>query len=125
MHSRSIPTLFIASFLSPAFAFAQPAFAPPKEPIQQIHGALVVVGGGSISADIYDEFLRLAGGPQARLVIIPTASETADQKDEDYYLQSWKNRGAATVRLLHTRSKEKANDPAFVRLLADATAVWF
>src|SRR5262249_46001763 len=73
---------------------------------------------------IYDEFLKLAGGAKARLVIIPTASETAEQKDADYYLESWKKRGAEAASVLHTPSREKANDPPFVSPGAEATGVW-
>ena len=34
-------------------------------------------------------------------------------------------KGAASVRLLHTRSRDMANDPAFVQPLTEATGVWF
>jgi cyanophycinase len=124
MRSPNISILFVA-LLVPTSAFAQPAFPPPKGPVEQIHGALVIVGGGSIPAAAYEEFVKLAGGAKARLVVIPTASEAADQKDQAYFSESWKKRGVGAVSVLHTRSKEKANDPAFIRPLTEATGVWF
>src|SRR5262245_55254044 len=36
-------------------------------------GSLVVVGGGRVGPEIMTEFLRLAGGKQAPIVVIPTA----------------------------------------------------
>ena len=37
------------------------------------NGSLVIVGGGRVPEAVYDEFVRLAGGKQARIVIIPSA----------------------------------------------------
>ena len=36
-------------------------------------GTLLLVGGGAGQADLYPRFLQLAGGPNARIVTIPTA----------------------------------------------------
>src|SRR5438105_9450842 len=90
---------------------AQSAWPPPHGPAPVIQGALVIAGGGSMPDSVYDAFLKLAGGPKARLVIIPTASASADRLDVDKYLESWKKRGAASVSFLHTRSRAKADDP--------------
>ena len=39
-------------------------------------GALVIVGGGSMSPELWNRFIELAGGPaKASIVIIPTAGE--------------------------------------------------
>ena len=35
-----------------------------------------------------------------------------------------RTRRVASVRLLHTRSRQEANDPEFVRPLTEATGVW-
>src|SRR5262245_56951241 len=53
-------------------ALAQPPAQPPEAP-----GALVVCGGGPLPDAVRDHFIELAGGPRARLVIIPTASKKA------------------------------------------------
>src|SRR4051794_4312467 len=88
-------------------------------------GALVIVGGGRIPDGLRDKFMTLAGGKFARLVIIPTASRSADRKEEDRgYLEPWQKYSAARLTLLHTRSRDKANDAEFVRPIAEATAVW-
>jgi cyanophycinase len=70
--------------------------------------------------------MALAGGTAARLVVIPTASRSADRKeDEEWYLSPWRKYSPAKLTLLHTRLREKANDPAFVKPITEATAVWF
>ena len=71
---------------------------------------------------------NLAGGKEARIVVIPTASDRAEATmptDRAKLLEPWKSLGAADVQLLHTRSKDKANEDAFVAPLKEATAVWF
>ena len=87
-------------------------------------GVLVIVGGGSLPDSIRDRFLRLAGGNSARLVIIPTASARADRPDTDAFLKCWLSQPVASIRVLHTRDRRRANDPAFVKPLMEATGVW-
>jgi cyanophycinase len=88
-------------------------------------GALVICGGGGIPDAVRERFLELAGGPRARIVVIPTAHSLADGPNAAAVLVPWKAKGAASVQLLHTRSRDEANDAEFVRPLAEATGVWF
>jgi cyanophycinase len=95
-----------------------------------IRGSLVICGGGALPDEVRTRFVDLAGGQAARVVVIPTASATAeatigDPRRLERLLAPWKSHGAADVQMLHTRSKEKANDDAFVGPLKAATAVWF
>ena len=86
-----------------------------------IRGALVISGGGELPEAAIERFVELAGGKEARIVVIPPAAENADEKTADL----WKSRGASDVQVLHTRSKEKANEAPFVEPLKKATGVWF
>jgi cyanophycinase len=90
-------------------------------------GALVICGGGRLPESVRREFVRLAGGPKARIVVIPTASESADGPAAMLaeYLEPWNKQGVASVVLLHTRSRVKADEPGFTRPLEEATGVWF
>jgi cyanophycinase len=99
---------------------------PPaaKEPAGEVVGTLFVVGGGTLPASARAEFVKLAGGPKAKLVVIPTASATADG-DGASSIAPWKSYKMESVTLLHTRDRKKADDPAFVKPLTEATAVWF
>jgi cyanophycinase len=88
-------------------------------------GTLVICGGGETPETVRDRFVELAGGPQAAIVVIPTAHQVADTADAGSFLEPWKGKGAASVRLFHTRSRDLANDTEFVRPLTEATGVWF
>lgn len=74
-----------------------------------------------------DEFIRLAGGAEkAKIVVIPTASDSADDaKSHDGYLKPWKDRKVESVTLLHTRDRKTADSDEFAQPLADATGIWF
>lgn len=96
------------------------AAAPPRP-----QGALVIVGGGGMPADVERRFVELAGGKAARLVVIPTASASADASDaEKQFLARWRKHGLASLQLLHTRQRAKADEAAFVQPLREATGVW-
>ncbi len=85
----------------------------------------MIVGGGRVTVEIERQFMKLAGGKSARIVVIPTASMYADQPEEERgFLKRWQALGAASVRLLHTRNREEANRHEFVQPLREATAVW-
>ena len=87
-------------------------------------GTLVIVGGGSIPQSIREKFIALAGGPDARIVYIPTAAEdqhlSRQTGDESPKLFGLKN-----VAVLHTRDRKEANTEKFVAPLRKATGVWF
>ena len=71
--SRAAPLAAVALLLGclAAGRTAGPAAGPRP-------GALVVVGGGALPDAIADRFLELAGGKDARIVVIPTAIEKSD-----------------------------------------------
>jgi cyanophycinase len=89
------------------------------------HGTLVICGGGDISDDVMYEFIDAAGGDEARVVVVTTASETADSDEIEDELEFWEAQTLARLTVLHTRSRETADDPEFARPLADASGVWF
>lgn len=87
-------------------------------------GALVVAGGGVLGPEIWERFVGLAGGDEARIIVIPTAG-TEDIFPEDWSgLSALRNAGAAQVRVLHTRDRTVADSPAFAEQLRWATGVW-
>ena len=94
-------------------------------------GSLVIVGGGSLPDGIRARFLELGGGVNARLVVIPTASKKTEPANIDK-LNCWadwtpfhKAGKVKTLTFFHTRRAEEANDPAFIKPLTEASAVWF
>lgn len=87
-------------------------------------GTLVIVGGGQLPDSIRERFLELAGGRNAHLVIIPTASYKADLADLQPAMSFWKAQPVASVEMLHTRKPQEASSPEFLRCLKRATGIW-
>jgi cyanophycinase len=90
----------------------------------EISGSLVIVGGGGLPDAIRARFLELAGGKNARLVIIPTASEKADSSQLLKGYTFWRAQDVASVEFLHTRDRKQADESSFVKPLTKATGVW-
>jgi cyanophycinase len=89
-------------------------------------GSLVVVGGGLSDPAIVERFIQLAGGPDAPIVVIPTAG---GGEDVDYgpYCECTallRSGGALNLTVLHTYDRSVADSETFVRPLADARGVW-
>jgi cyanophycinase len=107
---------------TPAVAFQQQP-APPS--VGPERGTLLVVGGAMQSPEIYRKFIELAGGPDAHLVMIPTAGG-ADHYDHRYPgLNTWREHGARNMTVLHTTDREEADSEAFVEALSGADGVFF
>lgn len=104
----------LASF-GPATSHAQDS--------DRLPGTLVICGGGRLPERIMSQFIQLAGGKDAVLVVIPTAGSD-EGIDEEATAARWIESGIKNVSVLHTRDREQADDPAFVRPLQEATAVW-
>ncbi|HEY2787050.1 MAG TPA: cyanophycinase [Fimbriiglobus sp.] len=101
-------------------------FPPKSPPVPFVaKGTLVIVGGGGTTNEIMDTFFEKAGGKDALVVCIPTATETdavpADPGDAKY-LRRW---GGTNVKVLHTRDRKLADDPKFSDILLKAGGVWF
>jgi cyanophycinase len=123
---------FAALLLTPGLgASRDPSVSQTKQsaagslsPLAGASGYLLIVGGGKLPEPIRRHFVMLAGGKNARIVIIPTASYKADQPTRLETLATFKAMDLHSVVLLHTRDRRQANDPAFVKPLTEATGVW-
>lgn len=129
MHARRHLRLGIgfAALLFAASLTAQelPEYGPPN-------GTLVVVGGGNLEGTgIQEKFIELAGGPDAKVIIVPTAGGNRDREgklitySEEAVVRPWVRRGLKNVRMLHTHDPKVADTEEFVKELRDAKAVWF
>jgi cyanophycinase len=109
----------------PARAQEATEYGPPK-------GTLVIAGGGQLNdAGIPQKFIELAGGKDAKIVIVPTAGGNKNRDGsikvyrEDEVLKAWRARGLTHVTMLHTADSKVADTPEFVKPLTEANAVWF
>jgi cyanophycinase len=85
------------------------------------NGSLMIVGGGSMNG-LWPVFLELAGGPEAEIVVIPTANETVVA--EDRTVATLRALGVKRVVQLHTRDRAMADAMDFVAPLRTARGVW-
>ena len=88
-------------------------------------GTLVICGGGTLPEPLRAKVVELAGGEFARVVVISTASQTADLPDVETYVAWWRKQKLAELTILHTRSRNEADREEFVEPLKRATGVWF
>jgi cyanophycinase len=92
-----------------------------------VPGALLLGGGGRLPAAIYERFLELAGGADARIVLVPTASARADEPGGlERTLETWRrDHPGVHFDVLHTRDRSTADREDFTAPLRAATGVWF
>ena len=109
----------------PAAQSAEPAPAgDPGPPAGTAAGSLVIVGGGALPDAVRDRFIELAGGKNAHIVIISTASEKANTPQLLKTPAYFRAAGVEPV-VFHAHSRAEADDPAYIKPLTEATGVWF
>jgi cyanophycinase len=106
-------------------------------------GTIMLHGGGGLTQDFREKFVELAGGKDARIVLIPSGTfvrgidddyREFDETEEAFvaritpqfrhWLDLKKQRRIAAIRFLYTDNQQDADNPAFVAALKDATGVW-
>jgi len=111
-----------------ALARALPLFPPKEVPASKLEkGSLVIVGGGGMPADVVAKFIELAGGPEAPIVVLPTANPPVadDGKTERREGSFFERAGAKHVTILPQRTREEVESPEFEEALKNAKGVWF
>jgi cyanophycinase len=105
-----------------AVARTEPPFPPKEPPAPEVpHGSLVIVGGG-MPADLAKKFIDLAGGPDALIVVLPTANPDPPPRAEGIFFGL---AGAKNVRVLPARELKDVEDPKNLEVLTKAGGVWF
>src|SRR3954463_11239203 len=116
---KSIRPFILAALLPIAAAGAQTPRVGPA------HGAVLVVGGGSLGPEVLGKFIELAGGPDALIVDVPTAGGDSVYPADWQGTRSLKAAGAKHVVVLHTTDKRLADTDSFAAVIAKAGGVWF
>ncbi len=99
----------------------------PKRKVERRAGPLVVIGGAEEregECRILREFVRLAGGARARVVIISVASDAPKELDE-LYERAFRRLGAGQVSALDITTRWDANSEKAVLAVGVATGVFF
>jgi cyanophycinase len=93
-----------------------------------VEGHLIIAGGGLRDTSVTNLFIHLAGGPEARIVVIPTASDDEFFARDSALIrmeQNYRQMGFHNLTILHTRDPREADSENFVQPIRDATGVWF
>lgn len=114
--SLALAAALLAALAGPAAA--QTMVSPPK-------GSLVIVGGNIQDLAILRRFIELAGGPDAPIVVIPTAGGGPDYDQYWTGLKIFRDAGARNLTVLHTYDRKLADTEAFVAPLKKARGVFF
>lgn len=109
----------------PADGFSGIGANPEAIGVGPQRGSLVVVGGGRIGRDIIERFVALAGGPEAPLVVIPTAGGDSVYGPSCTCTRQLREAGATDVTVLHTYDPREADTERFAAPIRRARGVWF
>ena len=120
---KVLPVLMMIVTLIVNPAFNSTASGQDDQPAPKLF-----VGGGRLPDSLYKEFLKLTG-PDAKLVVIPTASQSVPSSindiDVEKIKEQWKSRGFPNITVMHTNDRKVASSTEFTEPLRTATAVWF
>lgn len=106
--------------------------------MQEVKGTLIPIGGNEDKGIIEDEMYRLefisdgilfhvvkeAGGINATIVIIPTASSIPEEVGKNY-IKAFTTLGCNNIHVLDIRSKEDAEKQSTINLIKKANCVMF
>jgi cyanophycinase len=117
----------------PALALTQPSSGPASgaaspDSTTAVPNGTLMLAGGAVEPDLYATFVRLAGGPDAQIVYVPTAAESVDLESTRAYVRTNAAQVGASpenMTVLHTRDSLVADTDSFAAPLETADAVWF
>jgi len=90
----------------------------------EVKGHLVLNGGGSKPREVMELFVELAGGPDAAIVVFPTASGEPDTGE--YYQGLFEDEyGCTDVAVADVRTAQDANDLVLAAEVAGAGGIFF
>ncbi len=95
--------------------------------LQRKTGTLVVVGGAENKDEnpvILREIVKLAGGSQARLVVLTVATDQPGESGDEY-TKAFQKLGVRDVHVVDVSTREDAVNPDALALIENATGVFF
>ena len=101
----------------------KPTARAPLQPAG-IDGVLLLAGGGSLPDAVLDRFQELAGGGQARLLVIAPAGADAAEGPMKHRVEYWQAHRPTSVVVLRPQSQQEIAEPKTLEQLRQATGVW-
>ncbi|HSW56432.1 MAG TPA: cyanophycinase [Ignavibacteriaceae bacterium] len=90
---------------------------------QSSKGHLVIIGGGDKTEYIMQKIVDLAGGPEAKIIIIPNASSEPEESAK-YNVEEFKNLGCSNVAYIMFNRVDSDKD-SLVDILSGASGIFF
>lgn len=112
---RSLPSLLALAALTASTSPTPPGVGHPR-------GTLVIVGGGDRPDAVMRRFVELAGGADARIAVVPTASSEPEETGEGLVAEL--DRLGARAFVFHLDRAATATEGA-LRRLDSVTGIWF
>jgi cyanophycinase len=120
---NSCPVLSLKKY-NMVWLFALLVFQATAQTTGPEKGTLMIVGGGP-ATPLIQQFVEIAGGKNANIVVIPTAG-TAEEFGPDWYFRRVvEESGANSLTVLHTRNPQESDSDKFIAPLKEATGIWF
>jgi cyanophycinase len=88
---------------------------------------LIPIGGNetkSEDSELFREMVELAGGSKARIVIVPTASETPDERARDY-IQVFSSFNPESIQTIHIGERQDADSSELIKIIDEASLFMF
>lgn len=95
--------------------------------LSKARGRLVVIGGGEDKEDdceILKEFIRLARGARARIVVMTVATDEPEELGKEY-VAAFKRLGVDEVKVVDVSSREDTKIEKSLKLIGEATGIFF
>ena len=86
-------------------------------------GSLLLGGGGRMPKEVLQKFIEMAGGSDAKIVILPTAVDPVPERVSE--VKIFQRLGATDVVVLPQRTREEVESDEFRQVLEAARGVWF
>lgn len=114
-------------FLAAATAIASPiaSNANTSTFVGPENGHLVIVGGNLQSESVWQRIISLAGGPDAPIVVVPTAGGEPTYGANFSSAVTLRELGATNVTVLHTYDPAVADTEEFIAPLLNAKGIFF
>jgi cyanophycinase len=98
-----------------------------KSSLSQTQGQLIIIGGAEDKqgeCTILREFVRCAGGREAKIAVMTVATSAPDEVGADYK-EIFQRLGVNSVEIVYTERPEDASDPRYIEAIKEATGVFF
>src|SRR5687767_908496 len=95
--------------------------------LSEARGRLVAIGGGDITkgdAPLLKEFVKLAKGPRARVVVLTVATDEPAEAAAEYKV-AFKRLGVDDVKAVDVSSRADALEPESLEAVEAATGLFF